>query len=1059
MSKNLTSEIERLRREVPIVELVTALGVLLTEVEGKQRGHCPLHEDAGTSLEVDPQANTWRCASCNVDGSVIEWVMRTQKVSCKHAVQVLATGLRPGPRERGYGKSRPVLPSEFTEDLSEQELTNRVMALYRRTFYAQPQARAFLKRRGLDDPELIEHFQLGYANGTLPYQLPDKKQIGGKVVRGTLQRLGLFRLVSGREHLDGSLVVPIFDGQGRVVQAYGRKVTANLHGGSGKHLFLNCPPRGVFNLAGLAGAEEVIVCDSILDALTFWKAGFRHVTAVVAASWIAPDLLDALLAADVRRVIVAFRPENSVLAEQLAETLARMTFHCHRLRYPVGRDANDVARRSAQPADALGELIDAARGRPTDPPPGGSHPEATGSVLIDASEGVADALADPPPASEASVREAPPVEVDEAAEVAPSLASEVHSAQVLSVDVDDSVEAESVAEPTPGPAPPTSAPAPPSTGTSVEERPHEFVVTLSDRRYRIRGLEKNLSHESLRINLLVERAGLCHVDTLDLYLAKHRAAFERQAAVELGVKDSVLHLDLGKLLRELEDRQHALIQDALAPKSPIPTMTDAEHEAALDLLRDPRLLDRVVADFEACGVVGEETNKLVCYLACVSRLLVRPLALLVQSNSGAGKSALMEAVLAMMPSEAFAHYSAMTGQSLYYLDGSALQHKILAIAEDQGAEQAAYALKLLQSEGALSIASTGKDPQTGKLVTQTYSVLGPVMLFLTTTAAELDEELLNRCLVLTVNESREQTQAILAHQRSRRTLTGFLAADDRKDLLALHHNAQRLLEPLAVVIPDALRLSFDDSKTRMRRDHLKYLTLIQAIALLHQHQRPVKTVERRGRTLEFVEVIPADVVLANRLAGEVLGRSLDDLPPQTRRLLGDLHAVVAGLAKAQGVAPKAVRFTRREAREAIGWRDTQLRVHLKRLVDLEYLLVHRGAKGLKFVYELAWRGEGEDGAPFLAGLVDAQALLPAAGGTTRAQVTDLAGAAGAGRGDVAAPSRGDDPHATAGRATRNPKTSRPRAKRTSPAGKKPPSSDRRRTDTPPAPSAAGEKRS
>jgi DNA primase len=69
-------------------------------------------------------------------------------------------------------------------------------------------------------------------------------------------------------------------------------------------------------------------------------------------------------------------------------------------------------------------------------------------------------------------------------------------------------------------------------------------------------------------------------------------------------------------------------------------------------------------------------------------------------------------------------------------------------------------LKLLQSEAVLTIASTDKYPATGRLLTHQYRVEGPVMIFLMTTAIDLDEELLNRCLVLTVNEDRAQTQAI-----------------------------------------------------------------------------------------------------------------------------------------------------------------------------------------------------------------------------------------------------------------------------------------------------------
>ena len=122
------------------------------------------------------------------------------------------------------------------------------------------------------------------------------------------------------------------------------------------------------------------------------------------------------------------------------------------------------------------------------------------------------------------------------------------------------------------------------------------------------------------------------------------------------------------------------------------------------------------------------------------------------------------------------------------------------------------------------------------------------MIFLTTTAIDIDEELLNRCLVLTVDEDREQTQAIHRLQREQQTLEGLLARQEREEILKLHRNAQRLLRPLFVVNPYARELTFLDSQTRTRRDHTKYLTLIRAIALLHQYQRPVKTAVHRGKT-------------------------------------------------------------------------------------------------------------------------------------------------------------------------------------------------------------------
>src|SRR6266516_3710432 len=405
-----------------------------------------------------------------------------------------------------------------------------------------------------------------------------------------------------------------------------------------------------------------------------------------------------------------------------------------------------------------------------------------------------------------------------------------------------------------------------------------------------------------------------------------------------------------------------------------PRKTAFQKAAALALLKDPHLLNRILEDFARCGVVGEETNKLVGYLAVVSRRLETPLGVVVQSSSAAGKSLLMDAILGFVPEEERVQYSAMTGQSLFYMGETDLKHKVLAIVEEEGASRAAYALKLLQSEGALSIASTGKDATTGRLITHQYRVEGPVMLFLTTTAIDLDEELQNRCLVLAVDEGRAQTQAIHKKQREAQTIEGLLARREREEILRVHQNAQRLLKPLFVANPYARELTFLDSQTRTRRDHMKYLVLIRSIALLHQRQRQRKTATHHGQALEYIEVTLDDIATANRLAHEVLGRSLDELPPQTRRLLLLVDEMVSAECERQKMERTDFRFSRRDVRQHTGWGDTQLRVHLRRLEELEYLLVHRGGRGQSFVYELMFERQGDSGKPLLPGLIEIEKL-------------------------------------------------------------------------------------
>ena len=186
-------------------------------------------------------------------------------------------------------------------------------------------------------------------------------------------------------------------------------------------------------------------------------------------------------------------------------------------------------------------------------------------------------------------------------------------------------------------------------------------------------------------------------------------------------------------------------------------------------------------------------------------------------------------------------------------------------------------------------------------------------------------------------------------------------------ILKLHRNAQRLLKPFHVVNPHAKQLTFlsDRTRTRTRRDHTKYLTLIRTITLLHQYQRPLK--EKDG--LHYIEVEPQDIEAANRVAHDVLGRSLDELSPQTRRLLILLRKMVDDRCVKEKLTPDVCLFSRRDVRRFCGWTEFQTRTHLTKLQDMEYIAAHHGGRGQSFVYELLFNGE-DDGRPQMCGLLD-----------------------------------------------------------------------------------------
>jgi DNA primase len=925
MARLPDQEVNRLKTEISLLRLVESQGH-----ESKKQGNdyvisCPFHDEGTPSLIISPKNNLFHCFGCDAAGSVIDWVMKTRGVSFRFACEILQedAGLTAESGTKTVHRNTATkLAAPLAADESNQEALRNVLDYYHQTLKQSPEALEYLTNRGLAHPELIDTFKLGFANRTLGYRLPEKNRKEGKELRGKLQAIGLLR-DTGHEHFNGSLVVPVMDANGIVSEVYGRKVLGKkLRKGTPLHLYLPGPHQGVWNLSSLAACDEVILCEALIDAMTFWVNGYRNVTTSYGTSGFTDDHLAAFKANDIKRVLIAYDRDESgnAAAEKLATLLNDNGMDAFRIMLPKGMDVNEYALQVKPAAKSLGVVIRKAQWLGN-----GKAPSITTQGIDDAALPVC------------------AIQVEEL-EHLPSLAASV-------------------------PEPTTASPVPDAPKTiDAEVGEREVTMVLGDRHYRVRGLQKNMSYDQLKINLLVVKGEHIHIDTFDLYASRPRQAFINQASVELGVQDDVIKHDLGKVLLKLEELQDAQIKTTLEPQEKGVTLSEEEQGEALELLQDKSLLSRILEDFETAGVVGEETNKLVGYLACVSRKLDKPLAIIIQSSSAAGKSSLMDAILNLMPEEERVQYSAMTGQSLFYMGETNLKHKILAIAEEEGADTASYALKLLQSEGELTIASTGKDESSGNLVTKEYHVEGPVMLFLTTTAIDIDEELMNRCTVLTVNESREQTQAIHAMQRSQQTLEGLLKNEDKKKVIELHRNAQRLLRPLLVANPFAEQLTFIDDKTRTRRDHMKYLTLIRSITLLHQYQRELKTVNHNGEILSYIDVTKEDIEIANRLAHDVLGRSLDELPPHTRTLLTHINQMVKAQCQAQSIEANQVRFSRRDVREFIGWTDFQIKKHMSRLQDMEYVLVHRGGRGQSFVYELLYQGEGENGEPFLLGL-------------------------------------------------------------------------------------------
>jgi len=357
-------------------------------------------------------------------------------------------------------------------------------------------------------------------------------------------------------------------------------------------------------------------------------------------------------------------------------------------------------------------------------------------------------------------------------------------------------------------------------------------------------------------------------------------------------------------------------------------MTDAERSKALAFLKRPDLLDQVARDVDTLGYVGEQTNKRLLYLIAISRKLPDPLSAIVLSQSGAGKSGITEVIERMTPPEDVVLLTRLTPQSLYYVGPGFLDQKLVIIEERYGSMEADYSIRVLQSRKKLIAAAPVKDPQTGNMRTKVFSVEARAAFVEATTASAVNHENATRCFELQMDESAEQTQRIHVRQRLMKTPAGLRLKAQGEALAKLHWNAQRLLEPLPVVIPYADRLTFPTAWMRTRRDHVRFLNLIEVSAFLHQYQRQ----RQDGAIVAHV----ADYEVAYGLAGEVLAETLTDV----RKPLREAYERVRELSlKGDGTVG------RREVREALGLPNSTVRRWLDDLVELEYLAVVESSRG------------------------------------------------------------------------------------------------------------------
>lgn len=325
-----------------------------------------------------------------------------------------------------------------------------------------------------------------------------------------------------------------------------------------------------------------------------------------------------------------------------------------------------------------------------------------------------------------------------------------------------------------------------------------------------------------------------HVDELNIQNAKQREAL-RAKLVDLDCDAGLVETDLLRLASEAIPKEKAAA--ASGKPDPLAMMDPAIVDDAADKLTNcDALLELAYSDVSQIGVVGEESTILTLYLAGVSRLLAKPLSVIVQGSSSSGKSFSVEAAAELFPPEEKVVAQQMTPQSLYYLPNGALRHKFVVCGErsrveDDSTAEATRALREMISAAVLRklIPVKGAD---GRMTTECIESEGPIAFVESTTLGQIFDEDRNRCVLIHTDETEGQTRRILfalAGHRSKRSA----------ESIERQHAMQRLLKPQTVIVPFAQKLAaaLPAEKVECRRAFGQLLTCIRASALLYQRQR------------------------------------------------------------------------------------------------------------------------------------------------------------------------------------------------------------------------------
>ena len=428
--------------------------------------------------------------------------------------------------------------------------------------------------------------------------------------------------------------------------------------------------------------------------------------------------------------------------------------------------------------------------------------------------------------------------------------------------------------------------------------------------------------------------------TLDLYNDNQTEKLQRTLCDKWELKLIEVSKTLHKLILQMEDYRLQELKFLGKNRTPKFEISADDKKKATLFLKNKNLLNLLIQNLNTTGILGEDENAVILFLALSSYKFSNPFSVLCLAKSGIGKSYILQKLSECMPNGSYSFHTKISANALYYFDSNEIHNKALLIEDLEWTTQMLSPLATLQSQGKLVNTRATKDKD-GMLHSTTFEVIANLCLVACAYSDKNFEEISLPFLCIHLNHSHNQDVLIMEYQK--KCKAGLIQNEEIKAIQTTLKNVIATLQNVSIINPFATLINLPNEVAYPRKSLLLLLNFIEIITYFFQYQREQKPNKETGEL--FVITHPTDIELAFKFLKNNLFRRADELSTPARGFYNWLNTFLT--------EAKTQQFTALDLRKAKATHPRTLARYLQELVLFSYVQVaggnkHRGG----FTYKL-----------------------------------------------------------------------------------------------------------